>query len=336
MPSIFPFFPERASTVAGDVDALYIFLIALSVFFGLLIAGLVTVFAVRFKRRSDADRPAAIHGSLPLELAWTGIPLALVAVIFFWSADIYFRLTRVPHNAVEVKVVGKRWMWKLQHLTGQREINELHVPVGVPIKLTLTSEDVIHSFYVPAFRIKKDAVPGRYNTAWFQATQPGRYHLFCAEYCGTKHSTMIGSIVVMEPAAFQAWLAGGAQGQPLHTAGEKLFRDLACITCHRGDSGARGPDLTGLFGSTVKLAGGGTLVADETYVRESIVAPAARIVEGYQPIMPTFQGLVSEEQLLQLVAYIQSLKAPGAQPATAPAAAPSLAPAAPSKDARKP
>ena len=330
----FPLFPERASTVAGDVDALYIFLIALSVFFGLLIAALVTVFAVRYKRRSDAERPEAIHGSIPLELAWTLVPLALVAVIFFWSADIYFRLARVPQDAVEVKVVGKRWMWKMQHLTGQREINELHVPVGVPIKLTLTSEDVIHSFYVPAFRIKKDAVPGRYNTAWFEATQPGRYHLFCAEYCGTKHSTMIGSIVVMEPAAFQAWLAGGAQGQPLHTAGEKLFKELACITCHRGDSGARGPDLTGLFGSTVKLTGGGTVVADETYLRESIVAPAARVVDGYQPIMPTFQGLVSEEQLLQLVAYIQSLKAPGAQPAAAPAA-PS-APTPPSKDARKP
>ncbi len=337
--SAFPFFPERASTLAGEVDALYVFLISISIFFGLLIAALVTAFALRFKRRSDAERPAAIHGSIPLELAWTLIPLALVTVVFFWSADLYFRLARVPRNAVEVKVVGKRWMWKLQHLTGQREINELHVPVGVPIKLTLTSEDVIHSFYVPAFRIKKDAVPGRYNTAWFEATRPGRYHLFCAEYCGTKHSTMIGSIVVMEPAAFQAWLAGGAQGQPLHTAGEKLFRELACVTCHRGDSGARGPDLTGLFGSQVRLVGGATTLADETYLRESIVAPAARVVEGYQPIMPTFQGLVSEEQLLQLVAYIQSLKAPGAPPAgAAPAAAGAPLPsaAATSKDARQP
>jgi cytochrome c oxidase subunit 2 len=196
----------------------------------------------------------------------------------------------------------------------------------VPVKLLLTSEDVIHSFYVPAFRIKKDAVPGRYNVAWFQAARPGRYHLFCAEYCGTKHSGMIGSIVVMEPARFQEWLAGGSAGVSLASAGEKLFADLACVTCHRADTGARGPDLSGLFGKPVKLVGGETVTADESYIRESIVTPAARVVAGYQPIMPTFQGLVSDEQLLQLVAYVQSLKAPeataGAPPAPAPAPGP--------------
>jgi cytochrome c oxidase subunit II len=322
----FPLFPEQASTTAGQVDALYFFLIALTAFFSLLIAALVFGFAIRYRRRSADERPPAIYGSLALELTWTLIPLAIVAVIFFWSADLYVTLSRVPKDAIEVNVVGKRWMWKLQHMTGQREINELHVPVGVPVKLSLTSEDVIHSFFVPAFRIKKDAVPGRYTTAWFQATKPGRYHLFCAEYCGTRHSNMIGTIVVMEPAAFQAWLAGGASGVSLASAGEKLFQDLACVTCHKADSGARGPNLAGVFGRPVPLFDGSTVTADETYIRESIVAPSARVVAGYQPIMPTYQGLVTEEQLLQLVAYVRSLKGTEVPPVPA-AAAPAAAPA---------
>jgi cytochrome c oxidase subunit 2 len=321
----FPLFPEQASTTAGQVDALYFFLVALTAFFSLLIAALVFGFAIRYRRRSNDERPPAIYGSLALELTWTLIPLAIVAVIFFWSADLYVTLSRVPKDAIEVNVVGKRWMWKAQHMTGQREINELHVPVGVPVKLSLTSEDVIHSFFVPAFRVKKDAVPGRYTTAWFQATKPGRYHLFCAEYCGTRHSNMIGTIVVLEPAAFQAWLAGGPSGGSLASAGEKLFQDLACVTCHKNDAGARGPNLAGVYGRPVALFDGSTVTADETYLRESIVAPSAKVVAGYQPIMPTYQGLVSEEQLLQLVAYVRSLKGTEVPPvpaAAAPAAAP--------------
>jgi len=315
------FFPDQASTVAGDVDALYFFLVAISAFFSILIAALVALFAIRYRRRSESERPAAIHGSLPLELTWTLIPLGIVLVIFVWSAEVYFKIHRVPKDAMQVNVVGKRWMWKIQHMSGRREINELHVPVGTPVKLTLTSEDVIHSFYVPAFRIKKDAVPGRYNTIWFQATRPGRYHLFCAEYCGTKHSGMIGSVFVMEPSHFQAWLAGGTPGLAPAAAGAKLFSDLACITCHRADTGARGPNLEGLFGKPVKLIGGASVVADESYLRESIVAPTAKVVEGYQPIMPTFQGIVSEEGLMQLVAYIQSL-GPQAKDAAAGQSAP--------------
>jgi cytochrome c oxidase subunit 2 len=315
----FPLFPDQASTHAARVDGLYFFLIALTAFFSLLIGLMVLGFAVRYRRRSPADRPPAIYGSLALELTWSVIPLCIVVVIFFWSADVYLSINRVPKDAIEVHVVGKRWMWKVQHMTGQREINELHVPVGVPVKLTLTSEDVIHSFFVPAFRVKKDALPARYTTAWFQATKPGRYRLFCAEYCGTRHSNMLGSIVVLEPAAFQAWLAGGASGGSLASAGEKLFQDLACVTCHRADSGQRGPALEGLFGGQVALADGGTALADETYIRESIVTPSAKVVAGYQPIMPTFQGLVSEEQLLQLVAYVRSLKVKGPAPAPNPA-----------------
>lgn len=313
------FFPEGASTTSGSVDALYFFLVAVSVFFGVLIAVLLVVFAIRYRRRSDDERPAEIHGSLPLELAWTLIPAGIVLIIFLWSAEVFFTLHRVPKDAMQIHVVGKRWMWKVQHLTGQREISELHVPVGVPVKLTLTSEDVIHSFFVPAFRIKKDAVPGRYNTIWFQATKPGRYHLFCAEYCGTKHSGMIGWVYVMEPARFQAWLSGAAGGASLASAGERLFNDLACVTCHRADSGARGPALDGLFGKPVKLATGGVVNADESYLRESIVQPSAKVVLGYQPIMPTFQGLVTEEQIVQLIAYIQTLPG-GAQAPAAPGA----------------
>jgi cytochrome c oxidase subunit 2 len=316
-----PLFPVQASTMAGRVDALYLFLILVSVFFGVLIATLVVSFAIRFRRRSRDERPRPIHGSTALEIAWTLIPLGIVMVVFLWGADLFFAMARVPPASMDVYVVGKRWMWKTQHMSGQREINELHVPLGVPVKLTLTSEDVIHSFFVPAFRMKKDVVPGRYVTTWFQATRTGTYHLFCAEYCGTKHSGMIGTVTVMEPAAFQTWLAGGATGTSLAAAGEKLFQDLACATCHRADSEGRGPKLEGVFGHPVTLASGERVTADEAYIRESIVNPAAKIVAGFQPVMPTYQGLVSEESLMQLVAYIQSLGGPA--PATAsPAAAP--------------
>jgi cytochrome c oxidase subunit 2 len=315
----FPLFPPQASTVAGRVDALYFFLIGISTFFSLLIGTLLVVFVVRFRRRRAGELPRPIHGSLVLELTWTVIPLTIALGTFVWSADVFVSSRRVPPGAMEVYVVGKRWMWKTQHVTGQREINELHVPVGVPVKLTMTSEDVIHSFFIPAFRTKQDVIPGRYTTIWFQATKTGEFHLFCAEYCGTKHSQMIGSIHVMEPGAFQTWLAGGAAGSPAQE-GEKLFQSFACITCHRADSQGRGPRLEGLFGRTVRLQNGQTLVADADYIRESILNPTAKVVEGYQPIMPTFQGLVTEESVMQLIAYIQSLQAPGAEVVAPPAA----------------
>lgn len=308
--SALPFFPERASTMAGRVDALYLFLIAISVFFSILIASCVVGFAVRFRRRSEDERPQALLGSTALELTWTLIPLGIVTVVFLWSAEIFFSMSRIPPNAMEIDVVGKRWMWKVQHMTGQREINELHVPVGTPVKLMLTSEDVIHSFYVPAFRIKKDAVPGRYATTWFEATKTGTYHLFCAEYCGTKHSGMIGWVIVMEPSAFQSWLAGGASQTSLASAGQRLVQELGCVTCHRSTADGRGPRLEGLFGRSVRLADGRSVPADEAYLRESIVTPSAKLVEGYQPIMPTYQGLVGEEGLMQIVAYLKSLEAP--------------------------
>jgi len=325
MLSNFPLFPVEASTVAKHVDSLYFFLIAVSGFFSILIAVLVVGFAIRYRRRSDDERPKPIHGSLRLELIWTVIPFAITMIMFFWGASVYLEISRPPDDSLEVLVVARQWMWKLQHLEGRREINELHVPVGQPIKLTMTSEDVIHSFFVPAFRIKADVVPGRYTTTWFQATKPGRYHLFCAEYCGTEHASMIGWIDVMEQSAYQAWLSApqtGATGQPVASTGESLFQKYGCVTCHRaGGSGGLGPALVGLYGSTVHLSNGRTLTADDAYIRESILNPKAQVVAGYKPVMPTFQGQINEESVLQLIQYIKSLSSQaegkGAEPAAA-------------------
>jgi cytochrome c oxidase subunit 2 len=294
--------------MAGRVDALYFFLVGLAVFLSLLIAGLIVFYAIKYRRRSPDDIGANIHGSLLLEIGWSGIPLLITMVIFVWGASVFFAMARPPDEAISIYVVGKQWMWKVQHLDGQREINELHVPIGRAVKLIMTSEDVIHDFFVPAFRVKADVLPGRYTTIWFEPTKPGRYHLFCAEYCGTKHSGMIGQVVVMEPSEYQTWLSGGAPEGSLASTGAKLFADLACNTCHRPDAQGRGPVLEGLFGRTVALQSGETVTVDEAYVRESILTPAAKITGGFQPIMPTFQGLVTEEQLLALVEYVKSLK----------------------------
>ena len=304
-----PLFPERASTIAPRVDALYFFLLAIAIFFGLLIAGLIVYYAVKFHRRSPDAVGARIHGGMVLEVTWTVVPLLITMVIFVWGASVYFAMARPPDETLNIYVVGKQWMWKFQHLDGQREINELHVPIGRPVKLITTSEDVIHDFFVPAFRVKADVLPGRYVTIWFQPTRPGRYHLFCAEYCGTRHSGMIGEVVVMEPNEYETWLSGGAAEGSLASAGAKLFQDLACNTCHRPDAQGRGPVLEGLFGKTVTLQSGETVTVDEAYVRESILTPSAKITAGFQPIMPTFQGLVTEEQLLALIEYVKSLQA---------------------------
>jgi cytochrome c oxidase subunit 2 len=323
-----PLFPEQASTHAASVDNLYFFLLALAAFFTVLVIVLVVYFAIKYRRRSEGDLPPRIHGSLPLELLWSVIPLVLSLITFYFGAKVYFDLSRPPDNAMEIWIVGKQWMWKAQHLEGVREINELHVPVGRPVRLTMATEDVIHSFYIPAFRVKMDVVPGRYTSMWFQATKPGRYHLFCAEYCGTKHSGMVGEVVVMEPADFQEWLDGGPKGD-LASQGEKLFTDLACNTCHLAGPSQRGPSLVGITGKTVSLAGGGSALVDDNYLRESILNPTAKVVAGYDPIMPVFQGLVTEEALQALVTYIKALPVP-AGAANVPASAHSM-PAAESK-----
>ena len=310
-----PLFPVSASTMAPRVDALYFFLIGVAGFFSVLIACLIVYYAVRYRRRAPDAIGARIEGGMVLEITWTVIPLLITMVIFVWGASVFFAMSRPPDDTINVYVVGKQWMWKFQHLNGQREIDELHVPVGRAVKLIMTSEDVIHDVFVPGFRIKADVIPGRYTQLWFQPTKPGRYHLFCAEYCGTRHSGMVGEVVVMEPDDFQAWLTGGRTEGSLASAGARLFADLACNTCHRPDTESRGPSLDGLAGRTVALQDGSTAVVDEGYLREAIVNPAARIRAGYQPIMPTYQGVVTEEGLLQIVEYIKSLRAgDGRQP----------------------
>jgi cytochrome c oxidase subunit 2 len=307
--------------MAPRVDHLYFFLLAVAAFFSLLIAGLIVYYAVRFRRRAPDSVGARIHGGLVLEIVWTVIPLIITMVIFVWGANVFFAMASPPAETLNIYVVGKQWMWKFQHLDGQREIDELHVPVGRAVKLIMTSEDVIHDVFIPAFRVKADVVPGRYTNIWFQPTKPGRYHLFCAEYCGTRHSGMTGEVVVMEPDAYQAWLSGGAGEGSLASAGQKLFNDLACNTCHRPDSQGRGPMLQDLFGKSQVLQSGETIVADEAYIRESILNPRAKIVAGFQPIMPTFQGQVNEEGVLELVEYVKSLKSGAPQPAPRPPSA---------------
>jgi cytochrome c oxidase subunit II len=305
-----PLFPEQASTMAKHVDNLYFFLLAVLVFFTLLVVILVALFAVKYRREKH---PVAvpIHGNIPLEITWSLIPLAIEMVIFVWGGILYFQMSRPPAASMEIYAIGKQWMWKFEHPNGTREINELHVPVGRDVKMIMTSQDVIHSFFVPAFRVKNDVIPGneRYSVAWFNATKAGEYHLFCAEYCGTLHSGMIGKVIAMDPSDYERWQSGGGGEGSMAASGEKLFLQLGCSTCHRGDSGARGPNLNGLFGSTVQLADGRKVPADEGYIRESIQNPPAKVVAGFQPIMPSFQGQISEEGILQLVEYVKHLKA---------------------------
>jgi len=303
----FPLWPARASAGAANVDALYIFLVVLSVFMCIAIFAVIIFFGIKFRRRPGV-RAEQIEGSNVLEIGWSIIPFFVFLFIFGWGSFIYFQERTPPRDSREVYVVAKQWMWKLQHEEGPREINELHVPTGEDVKLILTSQDVIHSFYVPAFRIKQDVLPGRYTTVWFRATKPGTYHLFCAEYCGTNHSGMIGDIVVMDPANYAAWL-GGAPSVPLADSGQKLFTQMGCSTCHRSDTQGRGPNLVGLFGKPVALEDGRTVTADENYIRQCILNSRGQTVKGFPPIMPVFQGLLSEEQVNELVAYIKALGA---------------------------
>ena len=299
--------------MAGNVDALFIFLIIVSGMMTLLIFCAVLYFAARYRHRKGV-LAEQVEGSTPLELIWTIIPLGVFMVIFGWGAFVYFQSRTPPRDATEVYVVAKQWMWKLEHAEGQREINELHVPVGRDVKLIMTSQDVIHSFFVPEFRMKQDVLPGRYTVAWFRATKAGRYHLFCTQYCGTQHSSMIGDVVVMEPAQYEAWMSGTNNG-PLSAVGEKIFAELGCATCHRSDTQGRGPNLQGVFGKPVQLEDGRMITADENYLRESILDPGTKVVKGFKPVMPTFQGLISEEQLNALVAYVKALGGPS-QPGT--------------------
>jgi len=318
-----PLFPEAASSIARQVDYLYAYLSVVTIVMTGLIFLVVFIFAIKYRRKSPNETPRPIHGSLVLEITWSIIPFVVMLSFFWWGAEIFFANATPPANAMDVYVVGKQWMWKIQYPEGTREINELHVPIGRPVKITLASEDVIHSFFIPAFRIKHDVVPGRYDTMWFTATKAGRYHIFCAEYCGTEHSGMIGWVTVMNDSDYENWVAGGGTEGSMAQQGERLFEQYGCSTCHQTDQQGRGPNLRGVYGSRVQLSDGRSVLADDAFIRESILNPNAKVVAGYRPdVMPTFQGQVSEEQLLQLIVYIKSLATSGAPAAgTTPGAA---------------
>jgi cytochrome c oxidase subunit 2 len=300
-------FPAEASTIAPWADALYFFLLLITIVGLTLVGTLVFGFAIRYRKERN---PVAtqIEGSTLLEATWTIIPLALFLICFVWGALLYFRIYNPPPNAMNIYVVGKQWMWKAEHPGGQHEINSLHVPVGQPIQLTMISQDVFHSFSIPDFRIKREVIPGRYSTVWFQATTPGTYHIFCTQYCGTKHSGMIGEVTVLSPEDYKKWTEGSTSGMSLAQNGERLFASMGCNACHSGNAAARGPSLAGVYGSKLTLTNGSQVLVNEAYLRDAILNPSQHITAGYAPIMPTYQGQISEEGLIDLVEYLKSLK----------------------------
>jgi cytochrome c oxidase subunit II len=302
-----PFQPPAASSIAGDVDGLYYLLTGITVFFSVLVFSIIFYFMIKYRRRSEDEVPPETHTSMVLELSWTIIPSLICVVLFVWASALYVQESRPPASSTEIFVIGKQWMWHLQHPEGPREINELHVPVNVPVKITLTSQDVIHDFYVPAFRVKKDALPGRYTSLWFDPTEIGTYHLFCAQYCGTNHGEMIGWVYVMSAKDYATWLAGGEKTESMAQQGERLFTQYGCIECHAAGGTGRAPSLAGLYGQPEKLASGETRVVDEALIRQAILVPNSVHVPNYQPIMPTYQGQLNEEQILDLIAYVKSL-----------------------------
>ena len=302
-----PLQPPAASSIAEGVDKLYYLLTGITLFFTVLIFSIIFYFMVKYRRRSEDEVAPETHTSMFLELSWTIIPSLICVVLFVWASALYVRNSRPPTASTEIFVIGKQWMWHIQHPEGPREIDELHVPVGVPVKVTMTSQDVIHDFYIPAFRVKKDALPGRYTSLWFQPTETGTFHLFCAQYCGTSHSQMIGWVYVMEPKDYADWLATGEKTESMAQQGSRLFTQFGCDSCHLSDGTGRGPSLAGLYGKPEQLADGETRVADESLIRQAILVPNSVHVAGRQAIMPTYQGQLNEEQMLQLIAYVKSL-----------------------------
>jgi cytochrome c oxidase subunit 2 len=302
----FALFPPEASKIAPQMDALFFFMVLVSLIGLTVVVLLVLGFSILYSKKRH---PVAVQveGSTLLEATWTIIPLGLFLVMFVWGALIYFRVYTPPANSMNIYVVGKQWMWKIEHPGGQHEINALHIPTGQPIQLTLISQDVFHSFSIPAFRVKREAIPGRYTTVWFEATTPGSYHLFCTQYCGTDHSHMIGEVVVQTPEEYRKWLTRSTSGASLAQNGERLFASLSCAACHNARPDARGPNLANVYGSKLTLTNGQTITADEGYLRESILNPSQHITQGYAPIMPTYQGQVSEEGVIALIEYIKNL-----------------------------
>ena len=300
-------FPAEASTIAPYTDALYVFLLGMTITGVLLVGGLILGFGIRY-RRSRSPVATPVEGSTLLEATWTIIPLGVFLVVYVWGALLYFRIYNPPVNAMNIYIIGKQWMWKAEHPGGQHEINALHVPIGRPVQLTMISQDVFHSFFIPDFRIKREVIPGRYTTVWFQATQPGDYHLFCSQYCGTLHSGMIGHVTAMTPEDYEKWLKMSTSGQSLAQNGERLFASLGCVSCHSGNAAARGPNLAGVYGSRLTLTDGSQVLVNDAYLRDSILNPSQHVTAGFAPIMPTYQGQISEDGLISLVEYIRNLQ----------------------------
>lgn len=302
--------PEQASAFAAQVDYLIWVLTGLSVFFTVLVVGLVVFLSIRYRKGTKVDRYLESPDHTGLELTWTIIPTIMALAVFVWAAWLFGIYAQVPEGAMEINVVGKQWMWHIQHPNGRREVNQLHVPMGRPVKLTMTSQDVIHSFFLPSLRTKMDVLPGRYTTQWFNATKPGVYRLFCAEYCGTEHSRMVGTIVIQTPEEYEKWLTTGNvdSAGPPESQGEKLFAKLGCVTCHMSGDLTRAPRLHGIFGKDVQLQSGETVQVNEEYLQESILVPTAKLVTGYSPLMPTYKNQVSQDDIQSLIAYIKSLK----------------------------
>lgn len=303
--------PAQGSAYAGEIDNLFLFLILLSAFFFLLIAGLTGWFVWRYRRSRQKAPTSVVTSSLALELTWTLIPLAIVIGIFFWSFSQYVAASVAPGDAMEIQVTAKKWLWAFEYQNGTRTINEIHIPVGKPVKFVMSSEDVIHSFYVPSMRLKQDVLPNRYTELWFTPTQTGMHTLLCAEYCGRSHSDMLGKIWVDDDATYQKWLEEGDEStrtMPLKDLGKLIYESRGCSTCHSIDgSRGQGPSLKGVFGREINLVGAKPVVADANYIRESIMDPQAKIVLGYEPIMPTFRGLLREREMLALIEFIRSL-----------------------------
>lgn len=302
-----PFWPTSAATTATTIDSIFIGELAFSVFICFVVYLLILLFSFRYRSGSDADRSHRTRKSWHWEIAWTSATLIGFLVLFVWGAGAYVWLYQPPPTGDEIFIVGKQWMWKIQHPEGQREINELHVPMGRRIRLVLTSQDVIHSFFIPAFRVKHDVVPGQYETMWFDATEKGEFRIECTQFCGTDHAGMVGNVYVMDPPDYERWLTSQGPLESLARQGEALFRSLGCSGCHGPNSTVHAPSLAGLYGRPVQLEGGRSRIADDRYIHDCIMLPRSERVAGYPPIMPSFAGQIGEEDVLKLVSYIKSL-----------------------------
>jgi cytochrome c oxidase subunit 2 len=299
-------FPREASTVAPWMDTLYLFLLGMTLTGLALVGALILYFSVRY-RRAKSPVATQIEGSTLLEATWTIIPLGIFLITFVWGALLYFRIYTPPPNSMNIYIVGKQWMWKAEHPGGQHEINTLHVPTGRPVQLTMISQDVFHSFSIPEFRVKREVIPGRYSTVWFNATTPGTYHLFCTQYCGTNHSQMIGDVVAMTPADYDKWTKESTSGMSLAQNGERLFASMGCNACHTGAANARGPNLAGVYGTRLTLTNGQQVLVNDAYLRDAILNPSEHVTAGYNPIMPTYQGQISEDGLIDIVEFLKTL-----------------------------